>query len=54
VADPYRENIDRRRHYAGSLAGAYRFVRVDLALGAATTLGGGFDVIPVPLSDIPP
>jgi hypothetical protein len=53
VADPYGTG-DRRGRYSTSVAGAYRFVREDLARRAADDMGGGFDTVTLVLSDIPP
>jgi len=49
VSDPYRQNVDRRRHYCRNPRDAYRFVRRDLALRAGEDLGGSFDVVELPL-----
>jgi hypothetical protein len=48
VADPYRENVDRRRHYCRNTRDAYRFVRRDIAARAGDDLGGSYDVIELP------
>ncbi len=50
VADPY-DTGNRRGRYSASVAGAYRFVREDLARRAADDMGGGYVVIEI---EIPP
>ena len=50
VADPYGTG-DRRGQYSRSVAGAYRFVREDLARRAADDMGGTFDTVEI---EIPP
>lgn len=50
VADPYGTG-DRRGRYSRSVAGAYRFVREDLARRAADDMGGAYVVVEI---EIPP
>lgn len=50
VADPY-DTGDRRGRYSRSVAGAYRFVREDLARRAADDMGGAYVVVEI---EIPP